>query len=464
MPPIGAGVGVVVGVEVGVAEGTEVGVGVTVAGAGAGGGGGGGVAGTGVGLGLGLGVGVGVAAAVIENVPVVPCDCPVASMKSVSPVPVVDGFTSWTLARMVRVSDSVVCSADSTIVTVRAAASPVTDVGVAPSRPVQLVAVIDPLKTVQPAGNVSTMLCPLGTGLASVKATVPAVCAPAAVSLSVTAPPVIVPPSYRANAKSPLESPAATILPSDWITTALVLVPAPMSVNTLPSPLKVVSRPPLLLNRASANVPSQPPTATILPSACMATSWAKASARSMVTIPSPSKVVSRLPSLLYRAKANSSASPALTPPETTILPSDWIATATPSADVPMVVVTRPSPSKVESKVPVLLYRASANFPSEPPATTILSSDWIATALVLTAVPMAVNTLPSPSKVVSKVPVLLNRASENVPSEPPTATILPSACMATSCAKASARSMVTIPSPSKVVSRLPLLLYRAKANS
>ena len=73
-----------------------------------------------------------------------------------------------------------------------------------------------------------------------------------------------------------------------------------MSVVNLPSPLKLVSRLPLLLKRASPKSISEPyvhPATTILPSAWMAIDLAP-SVLSMVTIPSASKLVSRLPSLL----------------------------------------------------------------------------------------------------------------------------------------------------------------------
>ena len=64
-------------------------------------------------------------------------------------------------------------------------------------------------------------------------------------------------PSYRANPKcAPLAlsaDPAATILPSDCIATAYAASELPAkSVVTLPSPLKLVSRLPSGLYRASA--------------------------------------------------------------------------------------------------------------------------------------------------------------------------------------------------------------------
>ena len=91
----------------------------------------------------------------MEKAELVPWPCPEASIRSVRPVAV--GFTSSELAMIVRVSVVVVWSADSTMVTVRAPEFPVTDVGTAPSRPVQLVAVSAPLVTVHLPGNVSTI-------------------------------------------------------------------------------------------------------------------------------------------------------------------------------------------------------------------------------------------------------------------------------------------------------------------
>ena len=74
----------------------------------------------------------------------------------------------------------------------------------------------------------------------------------------------------------------------------------------------------------------------------------------------------------------------------------------------MSVVTLPSVSKVVSREPSVAYRAMAKSLLLLPATSIFPSLWIATAFAVSAVlvPMSVVTLPSVSKVVSSDPSVL----------------------------------------------------------
>ena len=74
--------------------------------------------------------------------------------------------------------------------------------------------------------------------------------------------------------------------------------------------------------------------------------------------------------------------------------------------------------------------------------------------------MSVVVLPSVSKVVSRLPLVLKRASAKSAPLVPVTMILPSVCMATAVAVSLlllAMSVVVLPSVSKVVSRLPLLV-------
>ena len=122
---------------------------------------------------------------------------------------------------------------------------------------------------------------------------------------------------YRATAnlgllpKNP-DSPAATILSS-----ACTVTPSapsqfePKSVVTLPSPLKLVSRSPSGVNMATANFAlvaplSAIPAATIRPSLRRPTPCALSAplVKSAFTFPSPLNVVSSVPSELYRINAN----------------------------------------------------------------------------------------------------------------------------------------------------------------
>ena len=69
-----------------------------------------------------------------------------------------------------------------------------------------------------------------------------------------------------------LRSPATTILPSSWTATSKATsVPGPRSVNTLPSPLNVVSSVRPVKYRATKILPPAPPTTTTLPSSWTAT-------------------------------------------------------------------------------------------------------------------------------------------------------------------------------------------------
>ena len=87
------------------------------------------------------------------------------------------------------------------------------------------------------------------------------------------------------------------IFPSDW-SDASLRESSPMLVVILPSPLNVVSRRPSCSYRTTAKPLLELPAAMIL-SLCNATDLATAySPRLVVTLPSPSNEVSRLPSLL----------------------------------------------------------------------------------------------------------------------------------------------------------------------
>src|SRR6266540_3800539 len=99
------------------------------------------------------------------------------------------------------------------------------------------------------------------------------------------------------------------------------------------------------------------PTVTIPPSAWMPRAVATSKlvvVISVVTLPSPSKEVSRLPFGLYRARAKRVFSPPVLPPATILL-SSWIATALAPAAPAKGVVTFPSPPKEVSRAPSVLY-------------------------------------------------------------------------------------------------------------
>src|SRR5205085_143068 len=84
--------------------------------------------------------------------------------------------------------------------------------------------------------------------------------------------------------------------------------------------------------------------------------------KSVVSLPSLSKLVSRLPSGLYRVRAKWKVTPILEYPAATILPSAWIAIllAPSSDDAPMGVVTMPVPPKVVSSSPLGFVRSSSD--------------------------------------------------------------------------------------------------------
>ena len=214
---------------------------------------------------------------------------------------------------------------------------------------------------------------------------------------------------------------------------SVVLVP--MSVVTLPSVSKEVSRAPVVVYRTTAKSLLLVPTATIFPSLCIATALPESAVlvpMSVVTLPSLSKEVSSEPSVLYRTAAKSVDEPEV--PATMIFPSLCIATALPESSVlvPMSVVTLPSLSKEVSSEPSALYRTTAKFPllgAMPPllpATMIFPSLWIATAFAVSVVlvPMSVVTLPSVSKVVSSEPSVLYRTTSKSAMLSPTTSIFP----------------------------------------
>jgi hypothetical protein len=146
----------------------------------------------------------------------------------------------------------------------------------------------------------------------------------------------------------------------------------------LPSPPKEGSRLPSLSYRARA-YESKPavPTATIFPSAWIAASWAESwsPVKDVVTFPSTSKVASRLPSVVYLARANSFWKSAL--PTATILPSGWTATpnAMSSPDVKFV-ATLPSPPKVRSRSPGPANADEATIPAWINTVSVASIDLV----------------------------------------------------------------------------------------
>src|SRR5581483_9420989 len=270
----------------------------------------------------------------------------------------------------------------------------------------------------------------------------------------------------RVTAKSaaPASSnPPTTILPSAWIATPVARSSNPKSTVALPSVSNVVSSPlPSATTRATAKLLAVPPpwsvypAITILPSAWRASALAKSLPPNVkVNFPSALKAVSRVPSALNCAIAKSDDPPSSNPP-TTIRPSGRMATAVAWSSNPKSTVAFPPVPKVPSSVPSGLTRATAKLfglPTTPPspvnpATTILPSGWIATALACSttpsepklnvslpgALPMA--PVPAALNVVSRLPSGLRRvtAKSAAPaSSNPTTTILPSAWTATALA-------------------------------
>src|SRR5215471_12516875 len=124
------------------------------------------------------------------------------------------------------------------------------------------------------------------------------------------------------------------------------------------------------------------------------------------------------------------------------------------------------------------YRASAKsaraLTVAPPATTILPSGCTAMENGRSLPPAkSVVTLPLAPKLVSSVPLPVNLARAKSYTPPtrvcPTAIIFPSDCRATAegsdgTSSAPAKSVVTLPLAPKVVSSVPLVLYRARAKS
>src|SRR6266511_1432733 len=171
---------------------------------------------------------------------------------------------------------------------------------------------------------------------------------------------------YRARANLGLDpsipaAPAATIF-----TSALMATSRPLSrlgvksVVTLPSPPNVASREPLVLYRARANFALDPPNpatpaATIFPPGWMATEIAASSfgVKSVVTVPSPLNLASREPLVFYRARANFALDPPNpATPAATIFPSAWMARSIAhSAFGVKSVATFPSPLTVVSRSP-----------------------------------------------------------------------------------------------------------------
>ena len=94
-----------------------------------------------------------------------------------------------------------------------------------------------------------------------------------------------------------------------------------------------------------------------------------------------------------------------------------------------------------------------------PVATIFPSTCIAMELITEPIPKEVLSFPSPSKVLSKAPVGVYRArAKSLPLYPPT-TIFPSACiaMANTCSLDEPKLVVSFPSPSNVLSKAPAVV-------
>ncbi len=247
------------------------------------------------------------------------------------------------------------------------------------------------------------------------------------------------------------DDPKTMILPLPSIATLEAVASLlPKSVVSMPSVLKLVSSVPSELYRATAKsvrlALNEVPATTILPLPSIATLEATPPLlpKSVISLPSVSKLVSSVPSTLYRATANSGLLPLREAPAMTILllPSISMLLAKSSLP-PKSVVSLPSVSKLMSSVPSALYRATAKSELMPlnefPATTILPLPSIATLLAESLLlPKSVVSLPSVSKLVSSVPSALNLATAKSSSLPlredPTTTIWPLPSIATLLAK------------------------------
>ena len=177
-----------------------------------------------------------------------------------------------------------------------------------------------------------------------------------------------------------------------------------------------------MLYRTAAKSVDEPevPATTIFPSLCIATALPESAVlvpMSVVTLPSVSKEVSSEPSVLYRTTAKFPLLGAMPPllPATMIFPSLCIVTAFAVSVVlvPMSVVTLPSVSNEVSSEPSVLYRTTSKSAMLSPTTSIFPLLWIAMALLWSATPTAVVTLPPVPKVVSSAPSAAAEAIEGI---------------------------------------------------
>ena len=93
-------------------------------------------------------------------------------------------------------------------------------------------------------------------------------------------------------------------------------------------------------------------------------------------------------------------------PATRILPSGCATTWLPTSEPPKSVITIPSPEKLESKLPLALYRANAKLVPLLPPTRIFPSSCVVTLKPISSPPKSVVTIPSPEKLESKLPLAL----------------------------------------------------------
>ena len=123
---------------------------------------------------------------------------------------------------------------------------------------------------------------------------------------------------------------------------------------------------------------------------------------SRVAMPSESKLVSRLPLALRRTRLYEAKPPELLMPSSTILPSGCTSM---SPRVPLTAgVAVPPLPKLKSRLPLLLKRVTAWL---PPATRMRPSACKVMACAEFAAPLT-GCMPSPLKLVSKLPSLLRR--------------------------------------------------------
>ena len=235
------------------------------------------------------------------------------------------------------------------------------------------------------------------------------------------------------SASKPEAEPATTILPLGWSArpAAEASISGPKSMRVSPPLPNDLSRVPSELYRATPKswkssriVPLIVPATTILPSGWIATAtaWFVPVPKSVSTEPLLPKWVSTVPSALNRVRAKSVSKAPLgakteAVPATTILPSGPIASpaATSLVGAGTLVTTSPRVPKRVSRVPLVLYRATPKPATVPPsvnvtvpAATILPSDWTTTPAPLLREPAAklVRTCPPAPNVGSSLPAVV----------------------------------------------------------